>query len=456
MAPPKPAILIGIDIGTSAVKCGAWEWHRQCLGTARAPYPTVYGSGGAEQSAEDWCQAVATVLRGVSGGVDAARIAAIAVGGHAPSPVFVDSKMRPIAPVMTWLDRRPMAFARAVATELGRPPRGASERLTVALLARALYMRSMSRSLLSSASCILHSWEFVIAQFTGRRVATNAQHPELFQLMGMPPSLLPQEECLPGTVAGALSSSAAIALGLPSGLPIVVGGLDSFLAALGSGIAQPGDVCLNGGSSSVLAMIAPNGVEGRFKIGGHPVLSEPVSQSGMAIGLAERIAGASSTVLLQSTLEQINCLPPIDPAALLDVDETSTIPEFEKLASRHGGAAVLRAVVDGALLLERDALRRYGRIAGSVESIRMVGGQAAAKSLRVLRAGAFASDLAIPEVIDSGTLGGAILGATACGLVGDYQATVASMVRIAHIERPIPAVIASYARLSADAERTRI
>lgn len=74
----------------------------------------------------------------------------------------------------------------------------------------------------------------------------------LLKLAGLEPSFFPRW-VLPGDVIGELSAAAAMATGLPSGIPVVAAGHDTQFAAIGSG-AQPGEAILSSGTWEILML----------------------------------------------------------------------------------------------------------------------------------------------------------------------------------------------------------
>ncbi|MDO4572221.1 MAG: FGGY family carbohydrate kinase, partial [Clostridia bacterium] len=70
---------------------------------------------------------------------------------------------------------------------------------------------------------------------------------ELLERMGIPEEKL-CELRLPGSICGRVSERAARLCGLPAGLPVCTAGGDQQCAALGMGVAAPGDMLLNVGT----------------------------------------------------------------------------------------------------------------------------------------------------------------------------------------------------------------
>ena len=369
---PEP-LLLGLDLGTSALKCGVWDVEGRRFGATRVCYPTRRRKAAAEQHAGDWWNALVEGVHTALAEVDRGRIAAIGIGGHAPSPVFVDAELVPVAPVLTWIDRRANSQCERILEALERPPEGGPERLAVEVSARATWLRDHEPGRFARMASILHSGDYLIARLTGRRITISSREPAVFSAAGLSPSLFPEVEAEPGGRVGGVATDAAGTLGIAAGVPVVAGGLDSFLGSVGSGICEPGDACINGGSSSVVALLARPPAVGRFELAGHQLLSRPIRTSGRA----EAVVRAQRRTL-------------------------------EELAARHG----------------------------PVRRLRSVGGRAADPQLNQLTAKILDRPVEIPRETDSGALGAAMLAAIALGLVADHSEAARRMVHLARVVRP--------------------
>ncbi len=103
--------------------------------------------------------------------------------------------------------------------------------------------------------------DYLTFTLTGERVgdASTAAFLGLYDLSGrewwpaalnafeIDPDLL-SEPLLPGTRCGQTNEGATIRLGLPTGIPFTVGGLDHHVAGLGSGLDRLGEVSISTGT----------------------------------------------------------------------------------------------------------------------------------------------------------------------------------------------------------------
>ncbi len=119
---------------------------------------------------------------------------------------------------------------------------------------------------------------------------TSPLIPEVFAAAGLPIGLLPDRECRPGDRVARILPAVAKPWGFTANVQVVTGGLDSFLASVGSGIHEPGDACLNSGSNSVVALLARNSGAARFTWRGFPLLSRPTWVGGRILQSAGTLA----------------------------------------------------------------------------------------------------------------------------------------------------------------------
>ena len=107
------ALLVGIDIGSSSVKAGAWRtdgYYRAAFRPARTVRPE--GSVGAEQDPDQIWSAVIECLDEVMTGQDPGAVRGVGLSGHGPSLIAVDSYGRALSNIVTWMDPRPLQDAR--------------------------------------------------------------------------------------------------------------------------------------------------------------------------------------------------------------------------------------------------------------------------------------------------------------------------------------------------------
>jgi xylulokinase len=195
------------------------------------------------------------------------RPAALAISNQRATVFLLDEAARPLAPGLSWQDGRGAAemaqFMAQVGTEHFRQITGLAPSV-IWSLAKILWWRS--RGLPAGArfatiqDWLLHrlgaeGWfiDPANASLTGLlAIRSLTWDPDLLRAAGVEPAQLPS--LLPSaTPVGVLSSDVALATGLPSGLPLILGGGDQQCADLGVGAIDAGQVSVNLGTAGVVS-----------------------------------------------------------------------------------------------------------------------------------------------------------------------------------------------------------
>ena len=101
-------LLLGIDIGTTQTKVGAFYLDGRLAAMASADYPPSFTgeTNVAEQHPADWWAATLHSLQRVLPAINVDRLVAMSVGGQGPTVVALDRTLKPVGPALTWLDQR--------------------------------------------------------------------------------------------------------------------------------------------------------------------------------------------------------------------------------------------------------------------------------------------------------------------------------------------------------------
>lgn len=264
--------LVGLDLGTSGLKVVALGDDGQVLARARRSYETSRPEpGAAEQMPSHWWAATIGAVRELAAQVRPERWRGIALSGMLPTLVALDAAGAPVTSAITWQDARsegPGGQLRASigATELYRrtgqwvdgryllPMMAGLALRDPAAAGQARYLCSakdylfslLTGELLTDPSTAtgygcydltVARWDAQLIEASGHIIATGVpQLPEVHS----------------STTARALRADAASELGLPVGLPVVLGAADSVLGAYGLGVREPGDIAYVAGTSTVI------------------------------------------------------------------------------------------------------------------------------------------------------------------------------------------------------------
>jgi len=252
-------ILIGIDIGTSSTKTIILSADSRVLAvaseetTVATPRP-----GWAEQAPESWVRAVVTTLQRAlsAAGVAPSSVAGLSFSGQMHGTVCVGADGRPLRPAIIWADQRSGAQVHDLVAGLGKARLAAWTGNPVAtgfMLASWLWLREHESEVAQATRRLLLPKDYVRYRLTGEigtepsdASSTSMFNPSLrrwslplLEELGLARDVLP--EIFDSTaVAGGLLPGIAGEVGLPAGTPVVFGGSDQAVQALGNGVVAPG------------------------------------------------------------------------------------------------------------------------------------------------------------------------------------------------------------------------
>jgi xylulokinase len=254
-------LLMGVDLGTSSTKTVVIDPSGNILSLAAQEYSfDTPRPGWAEQDPEVWLQAVLETMRQATTQADLSpqRIAAIALSGQMHGTVCVDAQGRVVRPAIIWADQRSHEQVARVYRQLGRERLGqwtANPLATGFMLATWLWLREHEPQTNQATACLLLPKDYVRLRLTGELgsepsdasstllfdTARRCWSTALLEALEIDPSLLPPVH-ESAQVAGKLQPEVASASGLRAGTPVVYGGADQSLQALGNGVVEPGVV----------------------------------------------------------------------------------------------------------------------------------------------------------------------------------------------------------------------
>jgi xylulokinase len=252
-------VLLGIDIGTSSCKVGAFSLAGEALGTATQAYEIIRDKAyEAEQDGNWWWQAVCLCIGELldAGAFSARDVASIGVVGHSWATLPVDRQGNPLRHAMLWLDRRSLRECQHLEQVVGGEYvlHLSGNRIDPAYcVPKMLWIRNNEPEIYADTYKFLQSNSFIVYKLTGVFTQDVSQgygyyvfdtdkrnwSPEACKLMGVDYRLLP-DVYESGVIVGEVTSQAALATGLLPGTPVVAGGVDCAAACLGAGLTWHG------------------------------------------------------------------------------------------------------------------------------------------------------------------------------------------------------------------------
>jgi xylulokinase len=255
----KPRYLIGIDIGTSGLKCALIDDSGHLRASAFREYtPDLPRPGWAEQNPDVWLNAaIAAVREAVEiSGVDRSSIAGLSFSGQMHSTVWLDREQRVIRPAILWLDARSARQVENLNHTIGRSQLAewiGNPVMPGFMLSSLLWLKEEEPSTWDRLAHVMLAKDYVRLRLTDEiatdfsdasstailDVRNRAWCADLLHAVGISIELLPPLRSS-SEVAGRLRPDMAEALSLPIGLPIICGAGDQAAQAIGNGIIRSG------------------------------------------------------------------------------------------------------------------------------------------------------------------------------------------------------------------------
>jgi len=267
-------MIIAHDLGTTGNKASLHSDDGKMLQHCTISYPAHFASGGvAEQNPMDWWNAVGGASKKLlqMANVSADQITGIGISGQMMGAIFLDENFNPTRDAIIWADFRAQKQSDLLIEKIGleKAYKKLGHRLNPTYsISKVMWVRDNQPDIWAKTKHICIAKDFVNQKLTGRFVtepsdasSTNCfdqiklnWDTEILNAANIPISYFP-EIVSSTTVIGGLTKDAADHVGLNAGTPVVAGGGDGPMAALGAGIIEPSDgayVCM--GSSSWVAV----------------------------------------------------------------------------------------------------------------------------------------------------------------------------------------------------------
>jgi sugar (pentulose or hexulose) kinase len=401
-------MLLGLDVGTTAVKAAAFDEAGRELSRGRAPTPWQTVPTGAEVDPGELLAAAVAAAREAVVAAGGGQVAGIGVAGMAETGVLVDGAGRPVVPAIAWHDSRGGEQAERLARELpgfaarvGLPP---SELCT---LAKYRWLREHRPE--SARAVRWHNVaEWIVLGLGGEPAAElslasrtgfydlHAQRPwdEALAWADAPAALAP--EAVPaGTPMGAVGD----ALPEARGAVLTVGGHDHLAAAVGLGAAGEGDLLDSCGTAEAFvqatAPLDPDrvarAVENGITVGWHAV-------AGRQALLGAHWSGAQ----LRDVLARFGLEPeergPVEEAAL----------EIERGGAGDERAAAYHAALDEVGRAGAAVLAHMAAVAAPARRLVVTGGWAAGAAARAVKERHLGAFELSPTLFSGGARGAAL------------------------------------------------
>lgn len=437
-------IICGLDVGTTATKASLFSLDGSVRVTESRSYALLNPSPGEHvQRPGDIATAVFESLRAAVAQVDASRILGISISTAMHGLMGLDAEHRPVSDLITWADSRATEEAEEISWG------AAGDRLhrisgtpvhPMAPLVKLRWFAKNHPELVKNTSHWIGLKDWVLVTLSGQVLTemSNASgtgmadlverswNEEALDVTGVRLDQLPEIRDTTDTVP--LSTAAAEQIGLPAGLPIVLGAGDGPLGNLGTGAMQPGVAGLSIGTSGALRMAVktPAVAPGIFCY----ALTRDLWVSGGAVsngGMVQRWLTqtfAPGRTDAEASARALTITPGSDGLRMVPylVSERASLWDqeirgaFLHVRQSHTPDHFLRAGVEGVALQLWTILRRVRTLA-RVTQVRATGGVFRSQLWQEVCAGVLNRPLVVTGAAEGSGLGAGVLGLWALGVV---------------------------------------
>ncbi|GAA1826727.1 xylulokinase [Microlunatus capsulatus] len=452
-------MIISHDLGTTGDKATLVSDEGRVVAAVTATYGTDFGPRGkAEQDAGDWWNAVCRATRDLlaQASVAPADVEVVSFSGQMMGAVLLDGDGVPVRPAIIWADTRSVAQTATLVERVGmeRGYRITGHRLNPTYsLSKVMWVRDHEPETFARAQKVVLAKDYVAFRLTGVLAtdpsdasSTNAYDQaagrwsdELLEAAALPLSLFP-DVVASTAVVGRVTDEAATATGLAAGTPVVMGGGDGPMGALGAGILGPesGAYGYLGSSSwvSVAADAPLHDPQMRSMTFNHVLPGRYVPTATMQAGgaslewvidtlapgqddrYARLLADAAD---VQASEDGLYFLPHLlgerspywNPAARA---------VFAGLGRHHGPAHLTRAVLEGVAFNLYTGLLAFVENGTPIEAVDAIGGAANSRLLLQVFADVWGVPVTRRNLVDEATaVGAAIVGGVGVGIFDDFD-----------------------------------
>jgi xylulokinase len=453
-------LTLGLDLGTTNCKVLALDTEGQLIASATAPTPvhprSTDPSSPEYEAGALWALSASLIGKVIAQLTSEQHVAGLTVTSMGEAGVLIDAAGQPLAPILTWHDRRTRPWTDWWSARLNQAE---IYRITglpldhIYSVNKILWQQNHDPQTFAQAQTWLCLADWITFCLTGERttsysqasrtmlfdIKTRAWSNDLLRLAGLDPSLMPPA-WPSGQIAGQVTPDAARATGLPAGTPIVTGGHDHICAALAAGVVAPGPVLDSAGTAEAIL----------FSLDA-PILSETAAAAGVCCGchtvpnryylvggvmsgavtgwLGRLLAGDASAEALAGLMDEamsapsgangIWFLPYLGGSGPPDRDPEAW-GAWLGLRLKHSRADLMRAAMEGLAFSVRYLLEGLQRVTKSpTTELRAVGGGSRNPWWQSLKADVLGLPVEVPAVTDVTAQGAALLAGIGVGLYRD-------------------------------------
>ncbi|MCP4178608.1 MAG: hypothetical protein GY756_12655 [bacterium] len=447
--------LIGIELGTTRVKTGIYDFNGNLLVEKVLNYPLYFDktTGTAESKPSDWWEAVKNSLYSAVSALDKVDISGITVGSHGPSLVALDKNFTPVCDSILWMDQRADKEAEYISAKLGKKSNDLAW-----FIPRVLWIRNNKPEIFSKIKYCVQPLDYINYKLTGEIFTTYVSDDikiwdnKIIEASGLDKELFPKLIKM-GSSLGKLTTQASVLTGLSKNSHVIAGtgGVDCMEVIISSGALHPGLVCDRGGTSQGVNLCwtskfndrrfyeAPHPLaDGLFHIGGlmgttgkslqwykELYYGKKRSYDKFFKDAAKSPAGSKKLIFL-----------PYLTGERTPWWDSNARGTFFGLSLDHDEKDVARSILEGTAFGVNHILNLFRSNGVDLKEITTCGGQAASPLWNQIKADITGLPVRTNKIIDGATLGLAIIAGKGIGLYLSIPDAAKNLIKVNKIYKP--------------------
>ncbi|RLG82113.1 MAG: hypothetical protein DRO40_08425 [Thermoprotei archaeon] len=455
--------IIAIDLGTTFCKTVLFDIYGEAKYVQQCKYPIYGREEFVEQDPADWWHCVKYCIKKmlIGSGLSRSNIIAIGITGQSPSLVFLNEKLDPITPAILYMDTRYREFVKNLEKEL----HGFVEEK---LVGNILWFKHKEPRIFENIAKVIDAKEFIGFKLTGKVTYDSVVFPRericfIAEKIGVSRKIFgePHDYMTP---IGYVTKECSKELGIPEGIPVIIGPWDGLCSTLGAGLAKENLAMDVAGTTEIIAVVTRKPVETTHKF------IMPIRH------ILKDYWLLYTSIPLAISLDWVNEMlsikdktpPNIEPYDMLELyikkpsayrETLYFIPLLKGLYSKpymkgaiigimaeHNIGDIILSLYEGIAFTIRYVLDLIEEKGVYVEELRVGGGGSRNALLNKLKADIIGKNISVLKTPETSALGIAILASIAVGMYGDLEQAISNMVKISHKIAPSRDLYEFYSR----------
>lgn len=437
-------LILAIDLGTLGCKVAAISINGGIKAMAKRGYKLLISNNAVEQDPASWWECVCHCINELGRCISLSNIVAVGVTGQSTSIIPVDHSGKPLRNAITYLDTRAYGYRRFF-LERGVKLNFPEERM----LTNIMWLRDHEPHVYNKVWKVMDAKEYIgflltkkptidAIAFRPNRLRMLCKHAKIpIEIFGEP-----HDYTRP---IGLIDRNVARRLGLPSGIPVVIGPWDGMCKIIGSGTIDHGIAMNASGATEIIAVASSRKLD--IVTHKHVINGLWLYYTALPTGIVmERLREMFNVNKLPSSIHSMHTGMYIVPL-IHGVDISRGLRSaIIGLSPCHDVHDIIRSFAVGVAYMIRMIIDEIEARGLEVNEIRVCGGGARNMGWNIIKANVLGKVVKVPRIIDAGCLGIALITGYAINIYKDLAEAVRSTISIARVIKPDPVMHEKYSK----------